>query len=361
MVRWSSAAPRSVGPCSTSTVSRGCTAGKSRPRRSSRRRRSRPMTRAPTDSPVSRPCHSRPTAPWNGWTAGSSSTAGSKAGPIVGEQDAWAGLFDPATGQTQLIDAAVADLAGDDGPAGRPCRPRERRRPRRRCPDVRRRDPRVAGAPAIGAMPRGVLHRRSGGAAPREPHRRDRASLDPRSKEVVDEVPGHRDVPFGRGHGRHLGVWRGVDLRRPRCSSVAAPSATAARSTLAPTTQASPSPTPVVGSRLTAPAPTSARPRRVLGDASGGRDADVLHDDLVGEADRLRTWGHHIHQGRLHRPAWPRRDRRPHVRRRPGPLTRGIGSCRADLLEVGVPPGEVTFSFDVFGEGVPVARVPGGA
>jgi hypothetical protein len=35
-------------------------------------------------------------------------------------------------------------------------------------------------------------------------------------------------------------------------------------------------------------------------------------------------------------------------------------SCRADLVALGVPPGKVTFSFDVYGEGVPVTRAPAG-
>jgi hypothetical protein len=37
-----------------------------------------------------------------------------------------------------------------------------------------------------------------------------------------------------------------------------------------------------------------------------------------------------------------------------------IWSCTADLLAKGVPPGDVTFTFDVYGEGVPTARSPGG-
>ncbi|HUU82868.1 MAG TPA: hypothetical protein VM243_05120 [Phycisphaerae bacterium] len=42
------------------------------------------------------------------------------------------------------------------------------------------------------------------------------------------------------------------------------------------------------------------------------------------------------------------------------PADSGAWSCRANLLALGVPPGKVTFSFDVYGEGVPVARSPDG-
>lgn len=38
----------------------------------------------------------------------------------------------------------------------------------------------------------------------------------------------------------------------------------------------------------------------------------------------------------------------------------GAWSCRASLLALGVPPGKVTFSFDVHGVGVPAARSPDG-
>lgn len=38
----------------------------------------------------------------------------------------------------------------------------------------------------------------------------------------------------------------------------------------------------------------------------------------------------------------------------------GAWSCKADLLALGVPPGKVTFSFDVIGAGVPVAHSPDG-
>lgn len=37
-----------------------------------------------------------------------------------------------------------------------------------------------------------------------------------------------------------------------------------------------------------------------------------------------------------------------------------IWSCEADLLAKGVPPGEVSFTFDVYGEGVPAAMSPDG-
>ncbi len=40
------------------------------------------------------------------------------------------------------------------------------------------------------------------------------------------------------------------------------------------------------------------------------------------------------------------------------PAESGDWQCRADLLALGVPPGKVTFSFDVYGEGVQVARSP---
>jgi len=38
----------------------------------------------------------------------------------------------------------------------------------------------------------------------------------------------------------------------------------------------------------------------------------------------------------------------------------GVWQCRADLLALGVPPGKVTFSFDVYGEGVSASRSPDG-
>jgi hypothetical protein len=43
---------------------------------------------------------------------------------------------------------------------------------------------------------------------------------------------------------------------------------------------------------------------------------------------------------------------------RPG--KNGAWHCTADLLALGIPPGKVTFSFDVVGEGVPIARSPDG-
>ena len=43
------------------------------------------------------------------------------------------------------------------------------------------------------------------------------------------------------------------------------------------------------------------------------------------------------------------------------PANSGAWSCRANLLALGVPPGKVTFSFDVYGEGVPVVRSPDGS
>ena len=42
------------------------------------------------------------------------------------------------------------------------------------------------------------------------------------------------------------------------------------------------------------------------------------------------------------------------------PAELGEWRCRADLLALNVPPGKLTFSFDVYGEGVPVARSPDG-
>ena len=42
------------------------------------------------------------------------------------------------------------------------------------------------------------------------------------------------------------------------------------------------------------------------------------------------------------------------------PAESGDWQCRADLLALGVPPGKVSFSFDVYGEGVPAARSPDG-
>jgi hypothetical protein len=42
------------------------------------------------------------------------------------------------------------------------------------------------------------------------------------------------------------------------------------------------------------------------------------------------------------------------------PGKNGAWSCKANLLALGVPPGKVTFSFDVSGVGVPVARSPDG-
>ena len=42
------------------------------------------------------------------------------------------------------------------------------------------------------------------------------------------------------------------------------------------------------------------------------------------------------------------------------PADTGDWRCQADLLALGVPPGKVTFSFDVFGVGVPTARSPDG-
>ena len=42
------------------------------------------------------------------------------------------------------------------------------------------------------------------------------------------------------------------------------------------------------------------------------------------------------------------------------PADTGDWRCQADLLARGVPPGKVTFSFDVFGVGVPAARSPDG-
>ncbi len=42
------------------------------------------------------------------------------------------------------------------------------------------------------------------------------------------------------------------------------------------------------------------------------------------------------------------------------PADSGEWRCRADLLALGVPPGKVTFTFDVYGEGVPAARTPDG-
>jgi len=42
------------------------------------------------------------------------------------------------------------------------------------------------------------------------------------------------------------------------------------------------------------------------------------------------------------------------------PAASGAWTCKANLLALGVPPGKVTFSFDVYGEGVPVARSPDG-
>ena len=42
------------------------------------------------------------------------------------------------------------------------------------------------------------------------------------------------------------------------------------------------------------------------------------------------------------------------------PADSGAWTCQANLLALGVPPGKVTFSFDVYGEGMPVARAPAG-
>ena len=42
------------------------------------------------------------------------------------------------------------------------------------------------------------------------------------------------------------------------------------------------------------------------------------------------------------------------------PGTGAVWSCRASLLALGVPPGKVTFSFDVHGGGVPAAQSPDG-
>ena len=42
------------------------------------------------------------------------------------------------------------------------------------------------------------------------------------------------------------------------------------------------------------------------------------------------------------------------------PTESGAWTCKANLLALGVPPGKVTFSFDVYGEGVPVAGAPAG-
>jgi hypothetical protein len=42
------------------------------------------------------------------------------------------------------------------------------------------------------------------------------------------------------------------------------------------------------------------------------------------------------------------------------PGRNGIWSCQANLLALGIPPGRVTFSFDVTGAGVPVAHSPDG-
>ena len=44
----------------------------------------------------------------------------------------------------------------------------------------------------------------------------------------------------------------------------------------------------------------------------------------------------------------------------PAPSDTGDWRCQADLLALGVPPGKVTFSFDVFGVGVPTVRSPDG-
>ena len=42
------------------------------------------------------------------------------------------------------------------------------------------------------------------------------------------------------------------------------------------------------------------------------------------------------------------------------PSDAGVWSCKANLLALRVPPGRVTFSFDVYGVGVPIARSPAG-
>ena len=42
------------------------------------------------------------------------------------------------------------------------------------------------------------------------------------------------------------------------------------------------------------------------------------------------------------------------------PTDSGTWSCKANLLKLGVPPGRVTFSFDVYPVGVPIARSPDG-
>lgn len=42
------------------------------------------------------------------------------------------------------------------------------------------------------------------------------------------------------------------------------------------------------------------------------------------------------------------------------PTDAGAWRCKADLLKLGVPPGKVTFSFDVYPVGVPIARSPDG-
>ena len=43
------------------------------------------------------------------------------------------------------------------------------------------------------------------------------------------------------------------------------------------------------------------------------------------------------------------------------PSSGGAWTCKANLLALGVPPGTVTFSFDVYGEGVPTASSPDGS
>ncbi len=101
------------------------------------------------------------------------------------------------------------------------------------------------------------------------------------------------------------------------------------------------------------------RAGRNVGQAQGGWSRDLVHDDPVRQADCHRRRGDHLHQGRVlgH---WDGAEKKV-VCKATEPGKNGVWGCKANLLALGVPPGEVTFTFDVGGVGVPVARSPDGS
>ena len=170
-----------------------------------------------------------------------------------------------------------------------------------------------------------------------------------------DEGPGHCNARCSRGPGRRRGMGRNLDragLVSGRCLRQcdfaighAGIAVVLARADAHPTGDGEPN----IGGR---------RPGRDLGDADGRRDGDVVEDDLGGEPDGLRT-GETTFTKVVFSGTWAG-GAKTILCKATAPSDTGDWRCQADLLALGVPPGKVTFSFDVFGVGVPTVRSPDG-